>query len=82
MAIMSSASTVSYVDRRRSTASLMSIGARGNLTGSGGKGSENPCGVGRYWLGAEADASLTESSDALRTAASTFSRAARSSGVS
>ena len=82
MAITSMASTVSYVDRSSSTASLMSSGARGNRTGSGGNGKENPCGIGRYWLGAVGDASFIESSDARCTAAFTLSRAACSSGVS
>ena len=82
MAITSIASTVSYVDRSSSTASLMSSGARGNRTGSGGNGKENPCGMGRYWLGAVGDASFIESSDARCTAAFTLSTAACSSGVS
>ena len=74
MGMMFIASTVSYVERRSMTASFMLSGARGKRTGSGGRGNENPEEPGRYWLGAEGEASATGSAAALATAASTSAR--------
>ena len=75
MGKMSMASTVSYPDRSSSTASRRLSFVRGNRTGSGGSGSENPALLGKYALGALARARSADARDAARTSRSTASTA-------
>ena len=68
----SMASIVSYPDRNSNTASLKLSFVRGNRTGSGGSGSENPPALlGKYVLGALGRARSADDADATRTSRST-----------